>query len=79
VQRVPVRIALEPKELASHPLQVGLSLSAEIDTHERGGPRLTREPSGAQAQSTAVFDAAERRAAEAVQRIIRENAGRPRG
>jgi len=79
VQRVPVRIALDPKELASHPLQVGLSLAVEIDTHERGGPRLTREPAGGQAQSTAVFDVAERRATEAVQRIIRENAGQPRG
>ncbi|WP_336605216.1 HlyD family secretion protein [Phenylobacterium aquaticum] len=32
VQRVPVRIALDPKELADHPLRVGLSMKAEIDT-----------------------------------------------
>lgn len=31
VQRVPVRIALDPKELARHPLRVGLSMEAEID------------------------------------------------
>lgn len=31
VQRVPVRIALDPKELAAHPLRVGLSMTAEID------------------------------------------------
>jgi membrane fusion protein (multidrug efflux system) len=31
VQRLPVRIALDPKELASHPLRVGLSMEAEID------------------------------------------------
>ena len=31
VQRVPVRIALDPKELAQHPLRVGLSMEAEID------------------------------------------------
>lgn len=31
VQRLPVRIALDPKELAKHPLRVGLSMSAEID------------------------------------------------
>lgn len=31
VQRVPVRIALDPKELAEHPLRVGLSMTAEID------------------------------------------------
>ncbi|WP_120716032.1 HlyD family secretion protein [Tsuneonella amylolytica] len=31
VQRLPVRIALDPKELAAHPLRVGLSMDAEID------------------------------------------------
>jgi len=31
VQRLPVRIALDPKELASHPLRVGLSMEASID------------------------------------------------
>jgi membrane fusion protein (multidrug efflux system) len=31
VQRLPVRIALNPKELASHPLRVGLSMEASID------------------------------------------------
>jgi membrane fusion protein (multidrug efflux system) len=32
VQRVPVRIRLDPRELARHPLRVGLSMTAEIDT-----------------------------------------------
>jgi membrane fusion protein (multidrug efflux system) len=31
VQRLPVRIALEPRELAQHPLRVGLSMNADID------------------------------------------------
>jgi membrane fusion protein (multidrug efflux system) len=31
VQRLPVRVALDPKELAEHPLRVGLSMDAEID------------------------------------------------
>lgn len=31
VQRLPVRIALDPKELAAHPLRVGLSMNAEIN------------------------------------------------
>jgi membrane fusion protein (multidrug efflux system) len=31
VQRLPVRIALDPKELAAHPLRVGLSMDAEVD------------------------------------------------
>ncbi len=31
VQRVPIRISLDPKELAEHPLRVGLSMTAKID------------------------------------------------
>lgn len=31
VQRLPVRIKLDPKELAEHPLRVGLSMEAKID------------------------------------------------
>lgn len=32
VQRLPVRVALDPKELKAHPLRVGLSMTASIDT-----------------------------------------------
>ncbi|MBP2159274.1 MULTISPECIES: HlyD family efflux transporter periplasmic adaptor subunit [Asticcacaulis] len=31
VQRLPVRIALDPKELKAHPLRVGMSMKAKID------------------------------------------------
>jgi len=32
VQRLPVRIALDPQELKQHPLRVGLSMNVDIDT-----------------------------------------------
>ena len=35
VQRVPVRIALDEKELQEHPLKVGLSMDVEIDTRAK--------------------------------------------
>lgn len=35
VQRLPLRIALDPKELAAHPLRVGLSMDVEIDLSEK--------------------------------------------
>jgi membrane fusion protein (multidrug efflux system) len=35
VQRLPVRIALEPRELASHPLRVGLSMEATVDVSRK--------------------------------------------
>jgi membrane fusion protein (multidrug efflux system) len=31
VQRLPVRVDLDPKELAQHPLRVGLSMKAAVD------------------------------------------------
>jgi membrane fusion protein (multidrug efflux system) len=34
VQRLPVRVALDPKELADHPLRVGLSMTATIDIRQ---------------------------------------------
>ena len=36
VQRLPVRIRLDPKDLADHPLRVGLSMDAKIDLAARG-------------------------------------------
>ncbi|TCJ16388.1 HlyD family efflux transporter periplasmic adaptor subunit [Parasulfuritortus cantonensis] len=36
VQRLPVRIALDPAELARHPLRVGLSMKAEVATAAAG-------------------------------------------
>jgi membrane fusion protein (multidrug efflux system) len=36
VQRLPVRIALDPNELVAHPLRVGLSVDAKVDL--RSGP-----------------------------------------
>ena len=41
VQRVPVRILLEPSELKAHPLRVGLSTTVRVDLHDTGGPLMT--------------------------------------
>jgi membrane fusion protein (multidrug efflux system) len=40
VQRVPVRIALDAKQLAAHPLRIGLSMRADIDLHNQQGNPL---------------------------------------
>lgn len=40
VQRLPVRVALDPKELKDHPLRLGLSMAVEVDTHDRQGSQL---------------------------------------
>jgi len=41
VQRVPVRIALDPKELQAHPLRVGLSVTVDADVRDQSGALIT--------------------------------------
>jgi membrane fusion protein (multidrug efflux system) len=41
VQRLPVRILLDPKELKAHPLRVGLSTTVRVDLHDTSGPLMT--------------------------------------
>lgn len=40
VQRLPVRIELDPKEVAQHPLRIGLSTLVKIDTQNKDGATL---------------------------------------
>lgn len=40
VQRVPVRIELDRRQLAEHPLRLGMSMSVEVDLHDRSGAVL---------------------------------------
>ena len=44
VQRVPVRVALDPRQLAAHPLRIGLSTHASVDVREDSGPQLAQAP-----------------------------------
>ena len=74
VQRLPVRIELEPKELAEHPLRVGVSMRAKVDVTKKSGEpaaQARKQP----AYETKVFDAAGRDAASMVAKIIAANAG----
>lgn len=74
VQRVPVVIALDPRDLAAHPLRVGLSMRATVDTHDRNGHALDSEPP-TPAVSTRVHDGVASDAEAAAAAIIRENQG----
>jgi membrane fusion protein (multidrug efflux system) len=42
VQRVPVRVALDPKEIQAHPLRVGLSVDVSVDVRDQSGPVVTQ-------------------------------------
>ncbi|WP_375390976.1 efflux RND transporter periplasmic adaptor subunit [uncultured Sphingomonas sp.] len=59
VQRVPVRIALDPRELRANPLRVGLSVKATVDTADTSGQRLGAPAAQAyRGQSTDIRDPA---------------------
>ncbi|RQR41734.1 MULTISPECIES: efflux RND transporter periplasmic adaptor subunit [unclassified Burkholderia] len=74
VQRVPVVIALDPRDLAAHPLRVGLSMRATVDTRNRDGHALDSEPP-TPAVSTRVHDGVASDAEAAAAAIVRENQG----
>ena len=73
VQRVPVRVALDPKELAAHPLQIGLSMKAYVDVRHDDAPRLPEVASTAADDSTDVFRTADAKAEQMVRQIIAAN------
>jgi membrane fusion protein (multidrug efflux system) len=77
VQRVPVRIELDPTQLAGHPLRVGLSMEATVDVAQgTGAPVLSGQLPRASSQ-TRVFDAPSADADRRVREIIAINLGKP--
>jgi membrane fusion protein (multidrug efflux system) len=76
VQRVPVRIQLDAKELADHPLRIGLSMDAKVDVTDQSGEQLSstnRTDTGYQTQAVQPQPSD---ADAIVQRIITANLGR---
>jgi membrane fusion protein (multidrug efflux system) len=76
VQRVPVRIALDPAQVAAHPLRVGLSMVATVDVRQQDGKMLADAPRSAAQQASMQVGPRTDKAAEAdVQRVIAANLG----
>ena len=75
VQRVPVRIALDPAELAQHPLQLGLSMVVEVDTHERNGEPGPKAARTAPAYQTKAYASLAEIADQRVAAVIKANGG----
>jgi membrane fusion protein (multidrug efflux system) len=74
VQRVPVRIALDPREIAAHPLQIGLSMKADVEVKGgTDGVRLPEVAHNAATWSTDVFASSDAQADARVQAIIAAN------
>jgi membrane fusion protein (multidrug efflux system) len=71
VQRIPVRIKLDPKELAAHPLRIGLSMEADVDIRDQSGKALADTVKSASAAE--VFAPKNIEADEEIKKIIANN------
>ena len=73
VQRVPVRVALDPVQLKDHPLRVGLSMEATVDVGRQDGKTLADAPRAAATTQTQMFDTQDDGAEAEVRRVIAQN------
>lgn len=64
VQRVPVRISLDPQQVRAYPLRVGLSMSVKVDTSDTGGKTMAE--AGDRSAVTAETDIVDWAAADAL-------------
>ncbi|HUJ88509.1 MAG TPA: efflux RND transporter periplasmic adaptor subunit [Burkholderiales bacterium] len=76
VQRLPVRIALDRKQLAEHPLRIGLSMEVDVDVRDASGPQLATAPVKGPVYATRAFDEQAAAADARVREIIAANLGR---
>ncbi|MBU9648488.1 EmrA/EmrK family multidrug efflux transporter periplasmic adaptor subunit [Burkholderia multivorans] len=73
VQRLPVRIELDPKDLDRHPLRIGLSMQVDVNIKDERGDQLVNVPNTV--YQTDVFAKYGDEADAEIARIIAENAG----
>ncbi len=73
VQRVPVRIALDNRELDQHPLRIGLSTDVTVDIRHDQGSMLANTAAQQPVAQTDVYDQMASKADAEAERIIRAN------
>ena len=73
VQRLPVRIGLDPRELRAHPLFLGLSTTVEIDLHNTDGASLAQKPVWMADMRTDVYAGQDAGVEPEIRRILNEN------
>ncbi|WP_286537119.1 efflux RND transporter periplasmic adaptor subunit [Variovorax sp. J31P179] len=74
-QRVPIRIALDSKEIAKQPLRVGLSMRVSVRTTDRSGEMIRKDVAPNFVYKTQVYDQELRDADAIVEAVIRANEG----
>jgi membrane fusion protein (multidrug efflux system) len=75
VQRVPVRIALDPQDLDKHPLRIGLSTAVTVNITDDKGDVLAKQSSTMPVAQTRVYDEVAAKADAAADAIVRDNLG----
>src|SRR6516225_52110 len=73
VQRLPVRVALDPRELAAHPLRIGLSTVVRVDVHETSGAELAQTPRREPVLETRAYDIDMSQIRAGIEQIINDN------
>lgn len=73
VQRLPVRILLNPEELQKNPLRLGLSMEVNVNVHDIKGNLIPPPTSLEKLYTTNIFDSQEKGADELINNIIAEN------
>ena len=79
VQRIPTRIALDSKQLAAHPLRLGMSMSVDVDVHDQSGAVLPAAVAGKPVLSTSAYDRQLHDADALIEKTIRDNLARAAG
>jgi membrane fusion protein (multidrug efflux system) len=74
VQRLPVRIILDPKELQEHPLRIGLSMEVTVDTNSK--PGTVNQISINSDNHTTIFNQLDKGAESVIRTIFKENLGK---
>jgi membrane fusion protein (multidrug efflux system) len=75
VQRLPVRIGLDPQELERNPLFLGLSTTVRVDVRDQSGAALSKQPAWTAALNTDVYADQEAGADAAIRSIVAANLG----
>lgn len=73
VQRLPVRVSLDPEQLEKYPPRLGISAEVEVDISNQDLPMLALEPSKKPVAKTTVYDIHMDEVNKLIDKIIRDN------
>jgi membrane fusion protein (multidrug efflux system) len=73
VQRLPVRISLDPKTVEKYPVRLGISAEVSVDLEDQDLPMLTQIPPSKPVAATSVYDLHLEEVNEVIDRIVQSN------